>query len=140
LAILDQKWTLDETWRTTKLLRWFRPDWFLHSIRRKLELRTGLFLSLAAAIKCQRENQGVPPENLAQALAAVGIDEVPVDPYSGDPLKMAVIDNRVVVYSVGPDGDDDQAKRRFHLFGDPPDTPERNPDGDVTLGIHYALN
>ncbi len=36
--------------------------------------------------------------------------DLPLDPYSGEPLKLRVDDGRVVIYSVGPDRDDDQAR------------------------------
>ncbi len=33
--------------------------------------------------------------------------EVPIDPYSGKPLRMTIIDGEPVIYSIGQDGRDD---------------------------------
>jgi hypothetical protein len=41
---------------------------------------------------------------------------VPIDPYFGEPLRMAVIDGKPVIYSVGPDGQDDQASIEWNLI------------------------
>jgi len=32
---------------------------------------------------------------------------VPIDPYSGKPLRMAIVDGEPVIYSIGKDGRDD---------------------------------
>ena len=45
------------------------------------------------------------------------LPDLPLDPYSGEPLKMRVDDGRVVIYSVGPDQDDDQGRElKDHRF------------------------
>lgn len=139
LEILAHRWTTDDSWKNTKILKWFQPKSYLPSTRRKNTLRRNAYLCLAVAIKWQGEHENKTPENLAEALGGVGITGVPVDPYSGNPLKMSVVKNRVVVYSVGPDGDDDQAEKGFNLFGNPPSDPKKNPDGDVVIEVDYAI-
>ncbi len=138
LEILADNWTTDDAWKKTKILKWFKPKFVLHSIRRKSTLRTNAYLCLAAAIKWQRDHEGSSPENLIDALRGIGISEIPVEPYSGAPLKMTVIDDRVVIYSVGPDGDDDHAAKRFDLFGNPPTDQTKDPNGDVVFSVDYA--
>ncbi len=145
LEILANQWTADDEWKSTKFLKWFQPESFLHKVQRRSVLRCGAYLCLAAAMKWQRDHDGAPPETLAQALDNVGVKEIPVDPFSGGPLKMTVRDNRVVVYSVGPDGDDDRVQKRFELYGNsshggrtrPDNSP--NPDGDVVFQLDYTL-
>src|SRR5205085_149198 len=48
-----------------------------------------------------------PPADLAAALKAAGMPSVPLDPYDGNPLRLAVVAGKRVVYSVGRDGTDD---------------------------------
>jgi hypothetical protein len=50
-----------------------------------------------------------PPPDLGTVVKAAGMPDVPADPFSGDPMKMAVLDGEPVVYSVGKDGRDDGA-------------------------------
>jgi hypothetical protein len=62
-----------------------------------------------AALRCwQFDNRSVPTD-LHAVLKAVGIDDVPLDPFSGAPLRMTWIDGESVIYSVGKDGRDDKA-------------------------------
>jgi hypothetical protein len=62
-----------------------------------------------AALRCwQLDNRSAPP-SLEAVLAAAGIKDVPLDPFSGAPLKMTWIDGESVIYSVGKDGRDDKA-------------------------------
>jgi hypothetical protein len=49
------------------------------------------------------------PQDLDTLVKAAGMPAVPIDPYSNQPLRMAVIGRRPAVYSVGPDGKDDKA-------------------------------
>ena len=145
LEVLANQWTADDEWKSTKFLKWFQPKSFLHKGQRRSVLRSGAYLCLAAAMKWQRDQKGAPPETLAQALDNIGVKEIPVDPFSGAPLKMTVLGNRVVVYSVGPDGDDDRAEKRFELYGNslhggrtlPDNSPD--PDGDVVFQLDYAI-
>ena len=51
-------------------------------------------------------SKGVPTD-LATMVKAAGLPSVPIDPYSGKPVRMAIIDGEPVIYSVGKDGRDD---------------------------------
>lgn len=48
-----------------------------------------------------------PVSDLATVTKAAGLPRVPLDEYSGEPLRMAYVDGEPVVYSVGKDGRDD---------------------------------
>jgi hypothetical protein len=51
--------------------------------------------------------QKTPPTDLLAVCKAAGLPAVPIDPHSGKPMKMAVVDGSPVVYSIGIDGKDD---------------------------------
>jgi hypothetical protein len=59
------------------------------------------------ALKLWREHATKPPTDLEAVVKAAGLPRVPVDPYSGKPLRMAIIDGEPVIYSIGRDGRDD---------------------------------
>lgn len=59
------------------------------------------------------------PRDLGRVLRAAGLVEVPTDAYSGEPMKLAFIDGRPVVYSVGSDGQDNGGRTDWK-FGDQP--------------------
>jgi hypothetical protein len=48
------------------------------------------------------------------------LDEVPADPFDGNPLRMSAKDGGVLIYSIGPDGKDDGGAPldRKHQTGD----------------------
>lgn len=50
-----------------------------------------------------------PPRDLAEVMSDAGIAAVPRDDYGDGPLKIATVYGQSVIYSVGPDGNDDQA-------------------------------
>jgi hypothetical protein len=50
------------------------------------------------------------PKSLSSIITGTSLKTVPLDPYDGKPLKMAVADTEVLIYSVGRDGKDDGAK------------------------------
>ena len=47
------------------------------------------------------------PSNLAAAIKGTPLKAVPIDPYDGKPMRLAMLDGEPVVYSVGRDGKDD---------------------------------
>ncbi len=47
------------------------------------------------------------PTDLSAVVKAAGLPKVPIDPYSGEPLRLAIIDEKPVIYSIGKDGRDD---------------------------------
>lgn len=61
---------------------------------------------LAAVKRWQLLHQG-KLSGLAEMCRGAGLSRVPIDDFSGSPLKLAMIAGEPVVYSVGPDGDDD---------------------------------
>jgi hypothetical protein len=67
--------------------------------------------TLAAVRRWQITHRGAVggslPRNLAAACREAGLKAVPIDPFSGQPMKFVVRDGRPVVYSVGKDGKDD---------------------------------
>lgn len=48
-----------------------------------------------------------PPPDLLAAVKEAGMPAVPVDPYDGKPMRMALVEGTPVVYSIGKDGVDD---------------------------------
>ena len=54
--------------------------------------------------------QDTPPPDLAAAIRAAGMKEVPTDPYSGQPMRMTTIQGELVIYSVAMDGKDDRGR------------------------------
>jgi hypothetical protein len=47
------------------------------------------------------------PATLDELVSAGVIERVPVDPFSGKPIRMKVKEQEVIIYSVGSDGRDD---------------------------------
>jgi hypothetical protein len=65
---------------------------------------------VALAAERYRRARGQWPETL-EALAAVGyLKQVPTDVFDGRPLRWRRLDDGAVVYSVGPDGQDNGGK------------------------------
>jgi hypothetical protein len=67
--------------------------------------------ALAAVRRWQIAHRGAIggslPRDLAAACREAGLEAIPIDPFSGQPMKFVVRDGRPVVYSVGKDGKDD---------------------------------
>jgi hypothetical protein len=76
------------------------------SIRHKAFLRCAY---VGLAVKRYRQAHGHWPDALT-ALTPEFVRELPVDPYGGSPLKYRRLDDGVMIYSVGPDGDDNGGK------------------------------
>jgi hypothetical protein len=49
-----------------------------------------------------------PPADLATLTRSAGMETIPTDPYTDQPLLMTTIQGQPVIYSVGPDGKDDR--------------------------------
>ena len=62
------------------------------------------------ALKLWKYRNTKAPADLAAVTRAAGLPRVPVDSYSGQPLRMVIIDGEPVVYSVGKDGRDDRGR------------------------------
>jgi hypothetical protein len=63
-----------------------------------------------AAVRRWELLRGTPPPDLSAACKAAGLASVPIDPFSGEPMRITLLDGKPVVYSVGPDGRDDGAR------------------------------
>lgn len=60
------------------------------------------------------------PADLDAVAKAARLKSVPIDPYDGRPLRLASIDGRPVIYSIGQDGRDDGARVDSKLDAKPP--------------------
>jgi hypothetical protein len=65
---------------------------------------------VAVAAERYRRAQGHWPETLDALKAADYLRAIPNDPYDGQPLRWRRLDDGVVVYAVGPDGEDNGGK------------------------------
>ncbi len=72
----------------------------------------------ALAIERFRLAEGRLPDSLDE-LAPAFLDEVPVDPFDGQPLRYRRLDDGYVVYSVGTDGQDDGGQDDGHSGSNP---------------------
>ncbi|WP_148595941.1 hypothetical protein [Aquisphaera giovannonii] len=63
-------------------------------------------IGLVAVRRWQLRHDGQSPPSLDAAAKDAGLVSVPVDPYSGGPVRLAIIAGRPVVYCVGGDGQD----------------------------------
>jgi hypothetical protein len=101
---------LCEPLRATTLAVFFAGyrDGLLHSIR---SAETNLWGTrcLIALRRWQLEHTE-PPKDIETLVKAAGISSVPIDPWSGQPFRMALLDGKPVIYSIGPDQKDDGAK------------------------------
>jgi hypothetical protein len=61
----------------------------------------------AALRRWELSHRGRPPRELVSATKAAGLKDVPVDPYDGKPMRLAILNGRPIIYSVGKDGRDD---------------------------------
>jgi len=129
---LDEAWTLDDSWKATHILRVFTPA----PVRRFVVKITLDHLRLNAtkclvALRRWQLTRGGPPRDLGPVVKAAGMTGIPTDPYSGQPLKLAILDSRPVIYSVGPDGKDGGGKVEANPFSAA--GPRRQ--GDVTFRL-----
>jgi hypothetical protein len=69
--------------------------------------RDGVFLGLALELFHRQQKKW--PESLAE-LTPQYLPQVPVDRISGKPLHYKIVDDRPVIYSPGPDGDNDDGR------------------------------
>lgn len=67
------------------------------------------------ALKKWELEKGRDPADLAEVVQAAGMEAIPLDPFSGQPLRMASLDGATVIYSVGPDGKDDGARSEYRF-------------------------
>ncbi len=115
--------------------------------RSRAQLRCAIAL---VAVERYRRANGRWPEALPIVKEAGLLSRVPADPYDGQPLRYRRLDDGVVIYSVGPDGQDDggnldpknpvrpgsdlgyrlwDVPRRARPAPEPPPQPEGKPEG-----------
>lgn len=87
-----------------------------HYGRVKTDLR-GTRLRAAIELYQRRHNQ--LPDNLQDLVNDRIIDEIPIDPFSGNPF--VYVDNKI--YSIGPDLKDDKAAIKYDR--------RKSPEGDI---------
>lgn len=101
----------------TTLATWVNPaPWegtLWHLIRRS-EARLRGTQCLVALRRWQLEH-AEPPPDLETLVKAAGMPRVPMDPYSDKPLRLGSVAGKAVIYSVGPDDQDDGAKVEWNL-------------------------
>lgn len=71
-----------------------------------------------------------PPPDLLTAVRQSGLSFVPIDPFSGGPLRVSFVNAEAMIYSVGPDGVDDAGKK---VVG----SADSEAKGDVVFRIPY---
>lgn len=117
LQLLEEHDPSDEYWDFADEQDWpriyavaygFASPWGLVRARgemRKVQART-MVAQVALALSACKEETGSYPDGLS-ALVPTFLDEVPLDPYSDAPLIYRKGGDGFIVYSVGPDGEDD---------------------------------
>jgi hypothetical protein len=83
-------------------------DKFLQSALRSHALQRCAIISLAA--ERFRKQSGRWPNSLDELIATGLLKSIPTDPYDGRPIKLRRTDSGLVVYCIGPDGQDDGGK------------------------------
>ena len=72
----------------------------------------------------------VAPATLQAAVQSAGIDDVPRDSFTDSALKLTTVDAQTVIYSIGPDGQDDGGQVEW--AGDTP-----SGKGDLSFRLHF---
>ena len=70
--------------------------------------------------------------SLAAVCRAANLPSIPIDGYSGAPLRLVLISGTPVIYSIGPDGHDDGGRKEYD-FG-------RNTNGDLIFRLPKSAN
>ncbi len=86
------------------------------------------------ALKRWRLSHSDPPPDLAAVVAAAGLPEIPIDPYSDQPFRFAIVKGEPVIYSIGPDGVDDRGEFDF-LVNSAAEIGSTIPPGDVLFRL-----
>ena len=114
LAELEKHWTTDESWKATKLLKWYRPQPKLRRIASRSRLLIAGTTAIACVRKFQLENQGEYPQTLEMTIKnQPELSDYINDPFTGRPFKLNFDDRNVTLYSVGPDQIDNDGGLAF---------------------------
>ena len=65
---------------------------------------------LVAVRRWQLHHGGETPSSLETAVRESGLPAVPTDPYDERPIRFSVVEGQPTVYSIGPDGRDDEGQ------------------------------
>jgi hypothetical protein len=76
-------------------------------------------MQMLVALRRYELTHGHLPAALAEAAAETSLKSVPIDPYSGQPLRFALVDGTPIVYAVGKDIQDDGGRADWK-FGQQP--------------------
>ena len=105
---LSENWTLDDSWKKTKFLKFYKPHEHLAGLDTRSRVVAAGYLTLVALKKWQLNHEGALPKDVSEALAYAKITEKVNDPYSSKPFK--ILPKESAVYSVGTNGVDDGHK------------------------------
>ena len=103
LRKLEQQWTLDDSWKKTKVLWCIKPRERLATLRVRSQLYRNAYLCLSAHILWQLEHMSETVHSLNQTVGNDLVASQFVDPYSGKTLGLRSSRNKIAVYSAGPD-------------------------------------
>jgi hypothetical protein len=118
--IMEVEATEDPILETTLLARLLIPAEiaFWHAVSRS-ETRLRGTQCLAALRRWQLQHGDAPP-NLETIVKAAGLPRVPMDRFFDQPLRMGLVAGIPVIYSVGPDGQDNKAQVEWNLVPNEP--------------------
>ena len=105
LEVVSQWCPGNDDWRSSPILLWSLIDKLPN--RKFPILDVNAYLTIAALRKWQFKNDGAVPENLDGPMKGIGFSQPLQDPFSGEPLKWKLSGPSGIVYSVGPNGRDD---------------------------------
>lgn len=145
LGKLRHDWVLgDDQWKDSPLLLMNEPGRLRSRVNYHLPLDA--YLCLASLKKWKIEHNDEEPTTLTDALRAIGVDEVVVDPYSpnGKQLRRIRSNKRLAVYSIGKDHKNNKGKQipykyRYRSeFWEPFDeTSVPTPEGDIVFEVKW---
>ncbi|QEH36232.1 hypothetical protein OJF2_47920 [Aquisphaera giovannonii] len=84
--------------------------------------------ALTAVRRWQIRHSGQLPASLESAARDAGLARFPIDPYTGGPVRLAILDGKPVAYCLGEDGKDDQGRTAATRPGQRGDVVLRMPD------------
>lgn len=84
------------------------------------------------ALRRWQLEHGSPPPDLAALVQAAGMQEIPTDPYSEQPMKMSTVDGQTLIYSVGLDGKDDGGRLEWNYS-------VKKPQGDIVFRLPPSI-
>ena len=87
-------------------------------------------LHCVLAIRRWELEQTEPPPDLLTAVRRSGLSFVPIDPFDGGPLRVSFVNDDAMIYSVGPDGVDDEGRKVV-------DSAHSEAKGDIVFRIPY---